>query len=464
MNFTKKSINELINTVFHCTCGKDHCANIQNIAIGKDAIKKMPPMIDCQVLKNGKVFDKTKDLITVVSDVNTEAAAGKAVKALLEDLGYRIESYVLPHKEMHAEEKYAKEIDANLSEETKLLIAVGSGSLNDMARYVAFARKMPYYIVATAPSMDGYASNVSPLVHNNLKITYPAECAAAIIGDTGFLATAPAYMIAAGLGDILCKYLCINDWKMSSIINQEYFCPEVADLVLFSVEKCISNIKGLQNREDDALQYLMESLVLIGIAMSYIGYSRPASSSEHHIAHLLEMKSIFAGEYGELHGTNVGVATCILEGMVKDLLTMDFDYDMAREKARRFNLEEWEKEIHHCYGIGAEEVIKLYHTARQNEPEEVVARINAIEANEKELRSMLESVLEQLKPCPEMLKSLDGLTDFSTYSFSKEELIEILTYAKDVRSRYGLLQIFYDLGVLETLCTNAVATTPSRES
>ena len=70
------------------------------------------------------------------------------------------------------------------------------------------------------------------------------------------------------------------------------------------MQKCVDNVPGLVNREPEALTYLMESLVLIGIAMSYIGVSRPASSSEHHIAHFLEMKSIFKGEYGELHGTN----------------------------------------------------------------------------------------------------------------------------------------------------------------
>ena len=121
--------------------------------------------------------------------------------------------------------------------------------------------------------MDGYASNVSPLVHNNLKITYSAECANAIIGDTDILATAPDVMIAAGLGDVLGKYLAINDWKMSELINGEYYCPEVGELVLYSVKKCVDTVPGLVNRESDALQYLMESLVLIGICLLYTSFT-----------------------------------------------------------------------------------------------------------------------------------------------------------------------------------------------
>ncbi len=57
--------------------------------------------------------------------------------------------------------------------------------------------------MGTAPSMDGYASNVSPLIIKHLKTTYEAHTAKVIIGDLDILAQAPLSMIAAGAGDIL---------------------------------------------------------------------------------------------------------------------------------------------------------------------------------------------------------------------------------------------------------------------
>lgn len=451
MGLTDKSINELINTEYPCSCGKTHIANIQNIAIGNGAIEKLEGFIDTQKLGDGTTFNKATDRIYVVSDVNTEKAAGKMVSDRLEGEGYIVSKYVLPHPHMHAEERYADEETEHMPEDTKLLIAVGSGSINDMSRWAAFKKGIPYYIIATAPSMDGYASNISPLIHNDLKISFPAECAAAIIGDTDILATAPMHMIAAGLGDILGKYIAISDWKLSEIINDEYCCPEVCELILYSVQKCVDTIDGLKNREAQALTNLMESLVLIGIAMSYIGYSRPASSSEHHIAHFLEMKSIFAGEYGELHGTNVGMATCMISEMYKQFMSTPIDYDKARAHAKAFDFDSWKAEIERSFGKGAAEVIKLYDQAHQDDPENVLKRIDAIEANEDKIMAQLRQTEADLSQCPALLQELGALTDPSGYPLTQKELDDVVTYAKDLRNRYGTLQIFYDLGELEDL-------------
>lgn len=455
MSFKELSINELINRVFDCSCGKKHIASIENIAIGKDALGKVPSFLAAQKLKDGSVLTK-EDKIFLVADVNTWKVAGERVETMVKEAGYPVEAYVLPHKSMHAEDKYAEEIKAHIPTDTKLIIAIGSGSLNDLTRYVAFNAGLPYYVVATAPSMDGYASNVSPLVHNNLKITYTAECANAIIGDTEILATAPDVMIAAGLGDVLGKYLAINDWKMSEIINGEYYCPEVGELVLYSVKKCVDTVPGLVKRDSDALQYLMESLVLIGIAMSYIGFSRPASASEHHISHFLEMKSIFKGEYGELHGTCVGMATCIVGDMYAKFLTMPYNYDKARTHAEGFDYNTWEKEINRTFESGAGEVTKLYAEVHQNDPEIVGKRINIIQNNEAKLTGLMQEVVASTEKAPELLKALHGLTSPAEFNVTKDEFKDILMYAKELRNRYAALQFFYDMGVLEELADDVV--------
>lgn len=451
MGFIGKSINELINTEFSCSCGESHIAEIHNIAIGRDVLKSIPQMIEKQPLADGKLFDKANDSVLVVSDVNTKPVAADKVVSLLKGAGYPVKEYCFQNSSMHAEEKYCTELQEQLYDGLGLMIAVGSGSLNDITRYVAFDAKLPYYIVATAPSMDGYASNVSPIVTNNLKTTFICKCADAIIGDTEILATCPTKMIGAGLGDIIGKYLSINDWKMSHMMFGEYYCEEVAELVLYSVQKCVDNVPGLQKREPEALQYLMESLVLIGIAMSYIGVSRPASASEHHIAHFFEMNSIFSGEYGELHGTNVGMATCLIHEMYKEFLSRPFDYDQARAHAKRFDYAGWERNTKEAFGLAADEVIALYQKVGQNNPDTVLARIDAIEQHEKELRAMLGQVVSDTGKAPELLDSLGGLTSLKQYPFDRKTMKQMLLHAKDLRNRYAALQLFYDMGELEDL-------------
>lgn len=456
MGFLDKSINELINREYPCSCGRTHIANIENIAIGVNALQRLPEFIKNQLLPGGRVFDPKQDQILVVSDVNTHQAGGKKVFEMLQQEGFQVREFVFPYPSMHAEEQYAEELKVALFEGLSLIVTVGSGSLNDITRFVAFHAQIPYYIVATAPSMDGYASNVSPLIHNNLKITYSCACANAIIGDVALLATAPTKMIGAGLGDIIGKYIAINDWKMSHMLYGEYYCGEVADLVLYSVQKCVDNVPGLIRREPEALQYLMESLVLIGIAMSYIGVSRPASSSEHHIAHFLEMKSIFKGEYGELHGTNVGMATCLIHDMYRKFLEMDWNFDKAREHAKQFDYQKWEQEIRHSFGLAADEVISLYQKVGQNEPEQVLKRIDAIEEKQDQLRVMLEQVVKDTDTTAGLLRQLNGLTSPEGYGFDKGEIRDILRFAKDLRNRYAALQLFYDMGVLDELADHIV--------
>jgi hypothetical protein len=116
---------------------------------------------------------------------------------------------------------------------------------------------------------------------------------------------APMIMMSAGFGDIIGKYVSICDWKMSNVINGEYYCDLVAEQVIMSVEKCIENLDGLYRREDEAVKSVMESLVLSGITISFVGNSRPASSSEHHFAHFWELMLMFDHKKAALHGTKV---------------------------------------------------------------------------------------------------------------------------------------------------------------
>lgn len=43
---------------------------------------------------------------------------------------------------------------------------------------------MEYFIVGTAPSMDGFASTATPLIINNIKTTYTTHVAQVIIFHT----------------------------------------------------------------------------------------------------------------------------------------------------------------------------------------------------------------------------------------------------------------------------------------
>ena len=450
MRLIDLTIEELGKIDYACSCGHHHHIGIEQIAIEEGAIKKLPDFLKEQKKKDGTLLSQW-DKILVTADVNTWKAAGEEVFELIKSCGWNAVSYIFPYKEMHTEETHIQELKQQVTEDVALMIAVGSGTMNDLNRYVSFQKNIPYYIVGTAPSMDGYASNVSPVILNHLKVSCPAHCAAAIIGDTAILAKAPKKMIAAGIGDILAKFLDINDWYFSKLINGESYCEEVAELMIFSTEKCISQIDGLKNRKPEAFQALMESLVMIGIAMAYVGSSRPGSAAEHSMAHVMEMQSIFKGGYGELHGTCVGMATCMITKMYEYFLSLPMDYEKARQHANRFCYDRWKGNIEKLFQAAAVSVFGVYEKTGQNEPKNVIRRIEAIQKKEKEVIERIQKTVERSRHAPEWIGVLGGKTNPKEFGFTREEFREILLYSKEQRDRYAALQFFYDMGLLEEL-------------
>ena len=133
----------------------------------------------------------------------------------------------------------------------------------------------------------------------------------------------------AGLGDIIGKYTSLCDWKLGRIINGEYYCDYIVDMVRNSIHLCINHIEGIKNREELAIKYLVEGLIITGIAMSFSGNSRPASGSEHHLAHFWEMMFIFDSKEAVLHGRKVGVTEIVIVKLYELLTEVNFDYEKA---------------------------------------------------------------------------------------------------------------------------------------
>ena len=160
----------------NCKCGVDHNCNIKDIEIGPDLRYKVGEILD----KNN--FPKR---VLVVCDKNThdvtlglmESMKGYYITILLYD-----NLRVAKMDDVRAVEKY---IDLGMEG----VISIGTGSLCDPARLACFRKNVPFCIFATAPSMDGFASNSAPIVDNNFKITYQAKCPDVIIADTKILAS-----------------------------------------------------------------------------------------------------------------------------------------------------------------------------------------------------------------------------------------------------------------------------------
>lgn len=307
-----RPISQWAGMEYSCACGKSHKVDIQAIRVGSGVIQELP----------GILRDLGASHIFLVADNYTYEAAGRQVEQLLDQAGLPYHKRVFQTETPLVPNEYALgSVLAAMTSQDDMLLAVGSGTLNDVTKYVSARTGMPYVIAATAPSMDGYASTVAPTILDGFKTTLPAVYPAAIVADVDILKDAPMPMLTAGFGDIIGKFTSLADWRLSHQLNGEYYCPEVAGVIEAAVETCAANAKALAQREPQAIQAVTEALILSGLAMGMVGVSRPASGAEHQMAHYWEMDALRRGEEHPLHGNAVGVGTVLAASL----------YEMAAE-------------------------------------------------------------------------------------------------------------------------------------
>lgn len=307
-----RPISQWAGMEYSCACGKSHKVDIQAIRVGSGVIQELP----------GILRDLGASHIFLVADNYTYEAAGRQVEQLLDQAGLAYHKRVFQTETPLVPNEYALgSVLAAMTSQDDMLLAVGSGTLNDVTKYVSARTGVPYVIAATAPSMDGYASTVAPTILDGFKTTLPAVYPAAIVADVDILKDAPMPMLTAGFGDIIGKFTSLADWRLSHQLNGEYYCPEVAGVIEAAVETCAANAQALAQREPQAIQAMTEALILSGLAMGMVGVSRPASGAEHQMAHYWEMDALRRGEEHPLHGNAVGVGTVLAASL----------YEMAAE-------------------------------------------------------------------------------------------------------------------------------------
>ena len=191
------------------------------------------------------------------------------------------------------------------------VLAVGSGTLNDTAKYAALMTGKRSGVLATAPSMDGYASPVAAIMKDGFKVSEAARVPSDILVDPAILADAPQQMIAAGAGDILGKYTCLTDWRLAQYHTGEAVNEGAFSDMLDAVQKFAASVEDIAHRERSGVEKLTDALIISGLAMAEAGNSRPASGAEHHISHYLEMWFVAQKKRVPLHGIKVGLGTLV---------------------------------------------------------------------------------------------------------------------------------------------------------
>ena len=421
---------------FPCSCGKTHACSVDKIICRSGAIDDIPAVV--------KSYSSKKPF--VLCDKNTYSAAGEKVCRILQKEGIEFSLFILPEDKPAPDEHTVGSAVMHFDLKADMVIAGGSGVVNDTGKILAAMGRLPYCIVATAPSMDGYASATSSMERGGLKVSLPSAPANVIIGDTDVLKNAPLPMLISGLGDMLAKYVSVCEWRIAAIVTGEYYCEFVAGLVRSALEKCVSAAEGLLKREDEAVEAVFEGLCIGGLAMTFAGLSRPASGVEHYLSHVWDMRALEFGTPSDSHGTQCALGTLISVKLYEELVKHSPKSEKARAFAESFNKLSHFENLKKLLGSGAEVMIRQDDRERKYAPEGHTERLSRIVSRWDDILAVIGEELPSSADLEALMNSV-GLPVSPEALGVEENIDEVFRATKDIRDKYVLSRLIWDLGL-----------------
>jgi len=312
---------KLLGTRFDCDCGRTHEVPIRRFLYESGAIEQLPDVIRDGL--RGKPFQN----VAVVADVRTWAVCGEKASDTLRRAGLDTGRRVVPDSEPGGpvcDDATVAPLTRQLqSMRPDVVVAVGSGVINDLCKWVSFELGLPYAVVATAASMNGYAAaNVAAKIEG-VKVLLEASAPVAVVAEPGVIEKAPPEMTTAGFGDTIAKYQSHADWLMNRMLLDEYYCDFCAGIVAGLEPLYLEHPEDIKEGNSRAVRGLFAALFWSGVAMTLVGTSAPASGGEHLLSHTLDMVSEVRGRRHDLHGRQVGVGTLFSAALYERLLALE---------------------------------------------------------------------------------------------------------------------------------------------
>lgn len=381
---------------------------------------------------------------TVVADAATYDAMGARVAKALQALG-PVETVILDHP--HADVSTATRLAKDL-EKADAVVAVGSGTINDLCKYVTGLDGRRYCVFATAASMNGYTSTTASMtLESGLKVSLPSHAPAGFFVDIGVSASAPSHLAAAGFADCLVRSVAQVDWWMS----HRLFGTRYSTLPYTLQEKDEHELNAraalLPAGDITAHGYLHRVLTLCGLGVSFTGMSNHGSMGEHQISHYIDC---FAGSRhpGTLHGQQVGVATLTIARLQQAMLadgppkireTRIDPRDMVRRMGRQA--------ADQCF---AEIAPKRFNAAEADAlNEKLVALWPA-------LREELAAFIIPVDEMTRLLADAGGPLTSRDLGLPVDFYREAVIHCREMRNRFSFLDLAADSGLLEDFASGEV--------
>ena len=432
------SFNSLFGQSFSCVCGKTHRIEPKKIVYSEDAKEQSPSL--SRELQLG-------DRVAVLTDLRTREVAGRMLVEILSKDGLKVTEVLVPDRSEGSwpicDDVTEQGIDRRLGE-VDWILAVGSGVINDLGKWLAGDRKIPYVSFATAASMNGYRSaNVAPTIKGMKSLTF-ARPPVAVLSCPDIICSAPYELTTAGLGDVLAKTISTTDWYMNHLLFGDDFCETSAGLITEIGPSYLHRSKDLRSRNPVAVDALFHALLLTGVSMTMAGTSAPASGGEHLVSHALDMMASIDGGPHDLHGWQVGVGTVLMAALYERVLAVDSP----------------------CFGGPMQKVdVSFWGPLGEVVKENYHRKADRLQMGKENLCKgdgwdRLREVLAPMLHPPELLHTClhrsGAATKARDIGCSRGRLLDALLHAHEIRPRFTVLDLAYVIGIMPSAAEELV--------
>jgi len=428
--------DRFLGNSFECGCGKKHHVRTRSVTIEPNVVERIPGLLPSLI---------PGERILLIADRNTWAAAGERVSDAL-GASHSIDCCLLRDDSsghIHASVDLVEEILAAYPGEYDGLAAVGSGTVNDLTRAVAHQRERPYFVLATAASMNGYTSAIVALLEDGLKTTRAATPPVAVFADPLVLAEASAELTLAGLGDLISKPYCGCDWKIASLVKGEYHCEAPDQLLSVPFAQALDVFPWLANGDPDAITELFRLLLISGLSMAISGTSSPASGAEHLLSHYWDMVRLRDAEPLNLHGAQVGVGSMVIDELYREIF--DFDFQDA-SFVQGPGVEAARHDIEGRFGSLAPAVWPQWEAKLAARTELDLGRLREQESL---IKGEIERTLAVGRQVRSVLTAAGAPIRAEQIGVSPAELDAAIRQGRKIRDRYTALDVAAELGILD---------------
>ena len=284
---------------------------LQTVVLGSGALERLPAVVADLVAARG-----TAGPVAVLSDQTPKRCRSgdllaTVTGALAVRFAVRPVTLGLPGRTVHADEETVA-VASRAAVGAACLVAVGSGTVTDIGKAVAAGQGLPYAVVQTAGSVNGFADDRSVLLVSGVKRTTPTIWADALVVDTDVLVDAPLELNVSGFADLIATFTAPADWYLATLLGMDdVYLPTVVALAREQGGELLAAAPLVPRAERGALERVAAILTLSGISMGIAGTTAPCSGMEHAVGHLLEMATLQAGGEPALHGAQVGASSVV---------------------------------------------------------------------------------------------------------------------------------------------------------